>query len=185
MPAISPGNPHHEGLGDERSRHVKAADLPWEKTRFPGCEVKTLLVDPSTGLATVLVKMAPGAELPDHEHAMIEQTYVLEGALVDKDGPDAGPVGRAGRIRLAPAGLAPRRLGAGRLRLHRHVSGAEQVLRKERRSHRHDGPRLGAKLVAHGHQVAPCFRCVASIPGCAIRHARCASGSVSGAGSRR
>ncbi|BAT60133.1 ChrR Cupin-like domain protein [Variibacter gotjawalensis] len=90
MAAISPGNPQHESLTEKASRHVKTADLPWEKTRFPGCEVKTLLVDPATGLATVLVKMAPGAELPDHEHAMIEQTYVLEGVLVDKDGPDAG-----------------------------------------------------------------------------------------------
>ena len=28
--------------------------------------------------------------LPDHEHVNIEQTYVLEGSLVDKEGPPEG-----------------------------------------------------------------------------------------------
>ena len=31
-----------------------------------------------------------GAVLPDHEHVKIEQTYMLEGTLVDKEGPVAG-----------------------------------------------------------------------------------------------
>ena len=35
---------------------------------------------------TLLLRMAPGASLPDHEHVRIEQTYVLEGRLVDPDG---------------------------------------------------------------------------------------------------
>ena len=34
--------------------------------------------------------LAPGAVLPDHEHVKIEQTYMLEGKLVDKEGPVAG-----------------------------------------------------------------------------------------------
>src|SRR3712207_7948584 len=59
-------SPEHAGLDDTASRAVKVHDMPWQKTRFPGCEVKTLLLDPASGLATVLVKMAPGAELPDH-----------------------------------------------------------------------------------------------------------------------
>ena len=42
--------------------------MEWQKTRFPGCEVKTLLFDPESGLVTVLMKFAPGAVLPDHEH---------------------------------------------------------------------------------------------------------------------
>jgi anti-sigma factor ChrR (cupin superfamily) len=36
------------------------------------------------------MRFAPGAVLPDHEHVKIEQTYVLEGKLVDKEGPAAG-----------------------------------------------------------------------------------------------
>jgi len=41
----------------------------------------------SGGVVTALMKFAPGAVLPDHEHVKIEQTYVLEGKLVDKEGP--------------------------------------------------------------------------------------------------
>ena len=33
-----------------------------------------------------LMRMAPGAELPGHEHMLIEQTYVLEGHLVCPEG---------------------------------------------------------------------------------------------------
>jgi quercetin dioxygenase-like cupin family protein len=90
MDAITPGVAAHATLDGKRSRHVNVNDLPWEKTRFPGCEAKTLLFDPKTGLATVLMRLAPGAEIPDHEHPLIEQTYVLEGRLVDREGPDEG-----------------------------------------------------------------------------------------------
>ena len=41
---------------------------------------------------------APGAVLPDHEHVNIEQTYVLEGSLVDKEGPAKGIVCKAGEF---------------------------------------------------------------------------------------
>ena len=73
-----------------RSHVVRPAEMKWQKTRFPGCEIKTLLFDPETGLITALTRFAPGAVLPDHEHVQIEQTYVLEGRLVDREGPDAG-----------------------------------------------------------------------------------------------
>jgi quercetin dioxygenase-like cupin family protein len=49
-------------------------------------EQKTLLVDKQTGLLTALMRMAPGAKLPDHEHVKIEQTYVLEGTLMCPEG---------------------------------------------------------------------------------------------------
>src|SRR3984957_1758525 len=82
--------PREAGAADLRSRHVRTGDLEWQKTRFAGCEVKTLLFDRDSGLVTVLMRFAPGAVLPDHEHVKIEQTYVLEGRLVDKEGPVAG-----------------------------------------------------------------------------------------------
>ena len=66
---------------DLASRFVSVAALPWHKTRHAGVETKTLVADPDTGLLTVITKMAPGARLPDHEHVLIEQTYVLEGTL--------------------------------------------------------------------------------------------------------
>ena len=75
---------------DKHSHVVKPAEMEWKPTRFPGCEVKTLMADPNTGLMTALMRFAPGAVLPDHEHVNIEQTYVLEGRLVDKDGPAEG-----------------------------------------------------------------------------------------------
>ena len=54
-------------------------EMEWKKTRFAGCEVKGLLFDKETGVVTALMRLAPGAMLPDHEHVKIEQTYVLEG----------------------------------------------------------------------------------------------------------
>ena len=74
----------------EHSHVVRPADMEWQKTRFPGCEAKTLRFDKQTGVVTALRRFAPGAILPDHEHVKIEQTYVLEGRLVDKEGPAAG-----------------------------------------------------------------------------------------------
>ena len=41
---------------DDHSHFVRPDDMPWEKMRFPGCEVKTLLFDPKSGLATVSAK---------------------------------------------------------------------------------------------------------------------------------
>src|SRR6185312_9508555 len=89
---------------DEHSHFVRPQDMPWEKMRFPGCEVKTLLFDPKSGLATVLMKMEPGAILPDHEHVLIEQSSVLSGSVVDKEVPAAGLECKAGEFVLRTPG---------------------------------------------------------------------------------
>ena len=89
---------------DLRSHHLRPDQMQWQPTRFPGCSAKPLMVDPSSGLATLLIKMEPGAELPDHEHVLIEQTYVLEGSLVDKEGPDAGLEVGPGEFVWRPSG---------------------------------------------------------------------------------
>ena len=81
------------------SRFVAVERLPWEKTRYPGVETKTLLVERESGLMTLLMKMAPGARLPDHEHVEIEQTYVLQGSLVCGEGEC-----KAGEFVWRPAG---------------------------------------------------------------------------------
>src|ERR1700684_905104 len=88
MDAITPKS-KHDTL-DTHSHVVRPAQLEWKKTRFPGCEVKGLLIDKESGLVTALMRFAPGAVLPDHEHVRIEQTYVLEGKLCDKEGPAEG-----------------------------------------------------------------------------------------------
>jgi anti-sigma factor ChrR (cupin superfamily) len=87
-----------KGNADQHSHLVRPAEMEWKQTRFPGCEMKTLLFDPKTGLMTSMFKFAPGAELPDHEHVNIEQTFVLEGHLVDKEGPAKGIEARKGEF---------------------------------------------------------------------------------------
>ena len=99
MNAVTPKAADHSNLPPLASRFVNVALLPWEKSRYPGCETKTLVVDRTSGVLTMLLKMAPGAKLPDHEHVLIEQTYVLEGSLVCGEG-----VCRAGEFVWRPAG---------------------------------------------------------------------------------
>ena len=85
MTAVTPSF-DASGLSALASRMLDIEAMPWEPTRFPGIEIKTLLKDTETGLLTTLVKMAPGARLPDHEHVDIEQTWILEGSLADHEG---------------------------------------------------------------------------------------------------
>jgi anti-sigma factor ChrR (cupin superfamily) len=99
MDAVTP-----KDKADLHARVVRPANMEWQKTRFPGCEIKTLLFDPASGLVTVLTRFTPGAVLPDHEHVKIEQTYVIEGRLVDTEGPDAGLDVGPGEFVWRPAG---------------------------------------------------------------------------------
>ena len=102
--AVTPNVPAHAGLAPLASRLVDTDSLPWQATRFPGIEVKNLLFDRASGLVSSLIRMAPGAILPDHEHVLIEQTWVIEGHLVDKAGPDEGIECKAGQFIWRPAG---------------------------------------------------------------------------------
>ena len=86
MPGKTPNAKNHAALPPLASRFVEVGALPWEKTVFPGVEQKTLLIDRDSGLLTVLLKMGPGAKRPDHEHVLIEQTYLLSGTLVCGEG---------------------------------------------------------------------------------------------------
>jgi anti-sigma factor ChrR (cupin superfamily) len=96
--AVSPNVAAHAGLGPLASRLVRVNDLPWQQTRFAGIDAKPLLVDKASGLVTSLLRMAPGAVLPDHEHVL------LEGHLVDKSGPDEGIECGPGEFIWRPAG---------------------------------------------------------------------------------
>ena len=84
--AVTPHASKHQDLPPMASRFVDVGALPWTKTAYAGIEAKTLLVDKASGLLTVLLKMAPNARLPDHEHVLIEQTYLLEGSLICGEG---------------------------------------------------------------------------------------------------
>ena len=81
----TPGLP---GLGDLDalvSRYVDVDGIPWIDLPFPGVQGKILLTD-DTGVRTALARMAPGSEIPYHEHTGLEQTFMLEGSLEDDDG---------------------------------------------------------------------------------------------------
>lgn len=86
MAATTPFLKGEDKLAALDSRYVDVADLPWKPTPTPGIDMKTLLEDKETGLLTALFRWAPGTALDLHQHVEIEQTYVLEGHLVDEEG---------------------------------------------------------------------------------------------------
>jgi len=67
------------------SRVVDIDALPWVDVG-PGNEMKLLMHDPATGMMTILTRLAPGAGIPFHVHEDMEQTYIIEGSLVDDEG---------------------------------------------------------------------------------------------------
>lgn len=99
MTAHTPDWKAESELKPGASRYVRMDALPWRQTPFPGVEIKVLLEDKDSGLTTSLTRMAPGAVLPLHEHVGIEQSYVIEGRLVDEEGEV-----RAGEYVWRPAG---------------------------------------------------------------------------------
>jgi len=86
MAASTPHLKNEELLSGLASRYVEVEGLPWKPTPTPGVDMKVLLQDKETGLLTALFRWQPGTELPLHEHVEIEQTFVLEGSIVDEEG---------------------------------------------------------------------------------------------------
>ncbi len=84
--AHTPGMPGADKLTALASRYVTVDELPWKPTPCAGIEMKVLVEDTATGLLTALFRWQPGAELTLHEHVEIEQTFVIEGSLVDEEG---------------------------------------------------------------------------------------------------
>ena len=89
----------HKALASLASRYVDVDELPWQATPFPGVEIKILMQNQETGLLTALTRFAPGGRLPMHEHADLEQSFVIEGSLVDDEG-----IASAGNYVWRPAG---------------------------------------------------------------------------------
>jgi len=75
-----------EALSELASRYVAVEQLPWKPTPTPGIDMKILLEDKDSGLLTALFRWQPGTALDLHEHVEIEQTYVLQGSIVDDEG---------------------------------------------------------------------------------------------------
>ncbi len=86
MTATTPFMKGEDRLGPLASRYVDVGELPWKPTPCPGIDMKVLLEDKATGLLTALFRWRPGSELSLHEHVEVEQTFVIEGSLVDDEG---------------------------------------------------------------------------------------------------
>ena len=86
MTATTPHLANERMLGPLASRYVQVNDLPWKPTPCPGIDVKILVEDKDTGLMTALFRWQPGAKLDLHEHVEVEQTFVLQGSLLDDEG---------------------------------------------------------------------------------------------------
>ena len=86
MSALTPKATNHADLPPLASRFVNVESIAWDESLYPGVRTKTLLVDRASGALTMLLKMEPGAKLPDHEHVLVEQTFVLQGSLVCGEG---------------------------------------------------------------------------------------------------
>jgi anti-sigma factor ChrR (cupin superfamily) len=72
-------------LGALASRFIETESLPWIETT-PGSKMKVIYHDAATGMLTILARLEPGAGIPPHVHEDLEQTFVLEGSLVDDEG---------------------------------------------------------------------------------------------------
>jgi anti-sigma factor ChrR (cupin superfamily) len=66
------------------SRFIETESLPWIETT-PGNKMKVIYHDQATGMLTILARLEPGAGIPPHVHEDLEQTFVLEGSLVDDE----------------------------------------------------------------------------------------------------
>jgi anti-sigma factor ChrR (cupin superfamily) len=67
------------------SHFIETEAVPWIETG-PGSRMKVIYHDPATGMLTILAKLEPGAGIPAHTHEDLEQTFVLEGSLLDEEG---------------------------------------------------------------------------------------------------
>jgi anti-sigma factor ChrR (cupin superfamily) len=67
------------------SRFIDTDTVPWIETS-PGNRMKVIYHDPATDMLTILSKLEPGSGIPPHVHEDLEQTFVLEGSLVDDEG---------------------------------------------------------------------------------------------------
>jgi anti-sigma factor ChrR (cupin superfamily) len=71
-------------------QRAKHPDTQWQILR-PGIDIHRLYGDPDSGPSAALLRYAPGATVPRHEHPGHEHIFVLEGAQTDDEGTYAAP----------------------------------------------------------------------------------------------
>lgn len=92
----------HSGLTFEagQSGWLNSEHVAWQESGSKGFWIKPLFEDGSRRLRTWLMKVDPGAYSPLHDHAELEQVYVLQGSFYDQDN-----VYRAGEYILRAPGV--------------------------------------------------------------------------------
>lgn len=83
-----------------QSGWLNPADISWQDSGCKGFWIKPLFEDKSRHLKTWLMKVDPGAYSPLHDHAELEQAYVLQGSFYDQ-----GNVYQAGEYILRAPGV--------------------------------------------------------------------------------
>lgn len=68
------------------SIYVRPGKMTWAPTQFEKVSIKVLYEDKAKGEMTCLLRLNPGAQLPMHVHADLEQSYVIAGSITDHDG---------------------------------------------------------------------------------------------------
>ncbi len=63
---------------------VRAREGEW-RMLGPGLEIKLLLVDREAGFQSFLLRLAPGCQLPPHDHSSLEECLLLEGDMLIGD----------------------------------------------------------------------------------------------------
>lgn len=63
-----------------RSHTVYADEGTWNEV-LPGARVKLLMADEEAGTRSYLMRLAPGVQLPSHQHVRMEECMMLEGDL--------------------------------------------------------------------------------------------------------
>ncbi len=59
----------------------RASSAKWHRTGLPGVRMRTLFADRRANRRTIMLDMAPGSALPDHEHAGVEEVFLISGDL--------------------------------------------------------------------------------------------------------
>lgn len=73
-----------DAAGPPATVTVRAQEGEW-RILLPGLEIKLLLVDREAGFQSFLLRLAPGCQLPAHDHHALEECLLLEGDMLIGD----------------------------------------------------------------------------------------------------
>lgn len=73
-----------DAAGSPATVTVREHEGEWH-TLVPGAEIKMLFVDRVAGCQSFLLRLAPGCQLPTHDHGTLEECLLLEGDMLIGD----------------------------------------------------------------------------------------------------